>query len=166
MVTDAGVEHFGSMRASVPYIWTALRHVLKGLTPTCVNKNLDKFLALLRPLRASSGFADVFARHIDSPHTLLLKHGKKLRVEVTTDNKMFSKSDTCSWFGSERNFQITEESLSHSIYNTVHNKKKARAETFNPITINSDLFPDQVKHDNQGLKKERLLAVMVNYSGL
>lgn len=42
-VTDAGVEHFGSMLASVPYIWTEPRHVLKGLTPTCVNKNLEKF---------------------------------------------------------------------------------------------------------------------------
>lgn len=57
MVTDAGVEHFGSMLVSVPYIWTELGHVLKGLTPTCVNKNFDKFLALLRLLRASSVFA-------------------------------------------------------------------------------------------------------------
>lgn len=67
MVTDAGVEHFGSMQASVPYIWTELRHVLKGLTPTCVNKNLDKFLALLRPPRGSSGFADVLAQHRVQP---------------------------------------------------------------------------------------------------
>lgn len=49
MVTDAGVEHFGSLRAILPYIWTELRHVLKGLTPTsCVNRVFffffDKFL--------------------------------------------------------------------------------------------------------------------------
>lgn len=50
MVTDAGVEHFGSLRAILPYIWTELRHVLKGLTPTsCVNMFFfffffDKFL--------------------------------------------------------------------------------------------------------------------------
>lgn len=59
VATDAGVEHFGSMLASAPYIWTELRHVLKGLTPTCVNKNLEKFLALLRPLRGMP----VFAQH-------------------------------------------------------------------------------------------------------
>lgn len=46
MATHAGVEHSGSMLASVPYIWMEPRHVLKGLTPTCVNKNLEKFLAL------------------------------------------------------------------------------------------------------------------------
>lgn len=48
MVTDAGVEHFGSLRVSVPYIWTELSHVLVGLTPTCVNKNLEKFLESVR----------------------------------------------------------------------------------------------------------------------
>ena len=58
MVTEAGVEHFGSLLASVPYIWTELRLLLKGLTPTCVNKNLDKFLAAGRPLRAAE--ASVF----------------------------------------------------------------------------------------------------------
>lgn len=57
MATDAGVEHSGSMLASVPYIWIEPRHVLKGLTPTCVNKNLEKFLSQLRPLRASSAAA-------------------------------------------------------------------------------------------------------------
>lgn len=64
MVTDAGVEHFGSMLVSVPYIWTVLRHVLKGLTPTCVNKNLDKFLALLKPQRASSVYAERLHTHL------------------------------------------------------------------------------------------------------
>lgn len=48
MVTDVGVEHFGWLLASVPYIWTELRHVLKGLTPTCVNKNFDQFLVLMK----------------------------------------------------------------------------------------------------------------------
>ena len=59
MVTDAVVKHFGLLLASVPYIWTELRHVLKGLTPTCVNKNFDKFLALVKLLRASSVFVKV-----------------------------------------------------------------------------------------------------------
>lgn len=67
MVTDAGVEHFGSLLVSVPYIWTEPRHVLKGLTPTCVNKNLDKFLALLRPPRASSVFVVVVFAQSTAP---------------------------------------------------------------------------------------------------
>ena len=33
--------------------------MLKGLTPTGVNTNFDKFLALPEPLRASSGFVVV-----------------------------------------------------------------------------------------------------------
>lgn len=57
MATDAGVEHSGSMLASVPYIWIEPRHVLKGLTPTCVNKNLEKFLSPPRPPRASAAAA-------------------------------------------------------------------------------------------------------------
>lgn len=32
--------------------------MLKGLTPTCVNKDSDKFLALVKTLRASSVFAE------------------------------------------------------------------------------------------------------------
>lgn len=79
MVTDAGVEHFGSMLASVPYIWTELRHVLKGLTPTCVNKNLEKFLALLRPLRASSVLAVVFAQHGAPTYSALLINLRNIR---------------------------------------------------------------------------------------
>lgn len=43
MVTDAVVERFGSLHVSVPYIWTELRHVLEGLTPTGVNNSFDKF---------------------------------------------------------------------------------------------------------------------------
>lgn len=102
MVTDAGVEHFGSMLVSVPYIWTELRHVLKGLTPTCVNKNLEKFLALLRPLRASSVFAAVFAQQRAQPTCTSLSsktckpwRKKMLGVEVTTDENVFSMLITC-----------------------------------------------------------------------
>ena len=53
MVTDAVTGHFGSLLASAPYIWTELRHVLEGLTPTCVNKNFDEFLVLMKKLHLS-----------------------------------------------------------------------------------------------------------------
>ena len=66
MVTDADTGHFGSLLVSAPYIWTELRHVLKGLTPTCVNKYFDEFLVLMKKLhpwwRADSKTAHRFPR--------------------------------------------------------------------------------------------------------
>lgn len=41
MVTDAAM-------ASSAYIWTELRHVLVGLTPTGVSRTFDKFLLLTK----------------------------------------------------------------------------------------------------------------------
>lgn len=69
METDAGVEHFGSMVARVPYICAEPRHVLKGFTPTCVNEDFDKFFAVLKPLRASSAVCCVCTRAAPTPNS-------------------------------------------------------------------------------------------------
>lgn len=90
MVTDAGVEHSGLMLASVPYIWIEPRHVLKGLTPTCVNKNLEKFLALLRPLRASSAIAEPAAAYV---RFILLRETKALGIEAADEGDAFKLLD-------------------------------------------------------------------------